>query len=569
MSTRASFAAAPLLLLALLVAAPLAAQGSGPPPEIATAQSQLAAGDAKAAVATLETLFAKQPQPPPTAQLLFGDALRQAGQIDRALAAYLAVPPQARVVHAQGLFRAAILEAARGRREQALGLVEKLGAGGVFDMDLLREAPELAPFQTDPRFAAAMFSPDDFAEPFVEKVKVIHQWQGEAKGDQFSWIARSIPDVDGDGVREIVTSAPTQGASGQTPGPGRVYLYSGRSGKLEWAVTGEAGEALGTGLEGAGDVDRDGAADVVAGAPGTQRAYVLSGRDGRRLRTLVPPQADAGFGQSASGVGDQNGDGHADVAVGAPGGPPSAGAPAAPAKGRAYVFSGKDGSLLLTLEGDRDGDSFGSIVSGAAGPRGNFLVVGAPSAGPRSTGRVYVYRGLSKETHFLIDSDETGAALGAMFVSVVGDIDADGTADVYASDFANAAKGPSTGRVYVHSGRDGRRLLTLTGETARDAFGVGSADVGDLDRDGHDDLVLGAWQHASAAPSGGKIYVFSGKDGRLLRSFTGRVPGETLGFDAAGAGDVDGDGVVDLLVTSSWSNVKGFRSGRMYVISGR
>ena len=567
MSPRARLALAPALLLALALGSlPLAGQGA-PPPEIAAAQAQLAAGDAKAAVATLEALLAKQPQPPPAARLLLGDALRQAGDPERALAAYLAVPPQARMAHAQALFRAATLEAERGRREQALGLVERLAAGGAFDMDLLRTTPELASLQNDPRFAAAMFSPDDFANPFVEKVRVIHEWVGEAKGDQFSWIARGIPDVDGDGAREVVTSAPTHGAGVQASGPGRVYLYSGRTGKLLWSVTGQGEEGLGTGLEGAGDVDRDGAADVIAGAPGGERAYVYSGRDGRELRVLAPPQTEPGFGGAASGVGDLNGDGHADVVVGSPGAPGAAGAAAT--KGRAHVFSGKDGALLLTLEGERDGDGFGSIVSGAAGARGAFVVVGAPSAGERSTGRVYVYRGLSRSPHFVIEADETGAALGAMFVSVVGDVDGDGTADVSASDYTNSAKGPATGRVYVHSGRDGKRLLTLTGEAAGDGFGIGAPQVGDVDRDGHDDLILGAWQHASGAPSGGKIYVFSGKDGRVLRSFTGRVPGETLGFDATGVGDVDGDGATDFLVTSSWSNVRGFRSGRMYVISGR
>ena len=564
MSPRARLVLAPTLLLALaLGSAPLAGQGA-PPPEMAAAQAQLAAGDAKAAVATLDAFFAKQPQPPPAARLLLADALRQAGDLERALATYLEVPSQARMVHAQALFRAATLEAGRGRREQALGLVERLAAGGVFDMDLLRTTPELAALQEDPRFAAAMFSPDDFKDPFVEKVRVIHEWVGEAKGDQFSWIARGIADVDGDGAREVVASAPTHGAAGQASGPGRVYLYSGRTGKMIWSVTGQGQEGLGTGLEGAGDVDRDGAADVVAGAPGGERAYVYSGRDGRQLRVLAPPQAEPGFGGAASGVGDQNGDGHADVVVGSPGAPG-----AAATKGRAYVFSGKDGALLLTLEGERHGDGFGSIVSGTAGPRGAFVVVGAPSAGERSTGRVYVYRGLSRSAHFVIESDETGAALGAMFASVVGDVDGDGTADVFASDYTNAAKGPATGRVYVHSGRDGKRLLTLTGEAAGDGFGIGAPEVGDVDRDGHDDLVLGAWQHASGAPSGGKIYVFSGKDGRVLRTFTGRVPGETLGFDATGVGDVDGDGATDYLVTSSWSNVRGFRSGRMYVISGR
>jgi hypothetical protein len=90
-----------------------------------------------------------------------------------------------------------------------------------------------------------------------------------------------------------------------------------------------------------------------------------------------------------------------------------------------------------------------------------------------------------------------------------------------------------------------------------------------VNRDGFDDLVIGAWQYAAAAPSGGKVYLYSGKDGSLLRTITGRVPGETLGFDATGAGDVDGDGVIDLLLTSSWSNVNGFRSGRMFIISGK
>jgi len=156
-----------------------------------------------------------------------------------------------------------------------------------------------------------------------------------------------------------------------------------------------------------------------------------------------------------------------------------------------------------------------------------------------------------------------------MFTSVVGDVDGDRVPDVYAADFSNSARGPATGRVYVHSGADGRRLHALTGEGPGDGFGIGSADVGDVNRDGFDDLLVGAWQFSGAAPSGGKVYLYSGKDGTLLRAITGRVPGETFGFDASGVGDVNGDGVPDLLLTSTWSNIKGFRSGRMYLISGK
>jgi hypothetical protein len=547
-----------------------------PPPEIARAQAQLQGGEVDAAIATLESFRAARAtaQPPATqpnparpgaaqADLLLGDAYRRKGEHARALAAYEAVPALPRPLRAQATYGAALSHASRGSGDDALRLLGELAAGGVFDMDLARAAPELEKLRADPRFQAAMFAPEDFTRPFVEPVRILHEWVGETKGDQFSWIARAIGDVDRDGVRDVVTSAPTYGAEGQPNGPGRVYLYSGRSGKLLWTQTGQAGENLGSGLEGAGDVNADGVPDVVAGAPGSDRAYVYSGLDGRVLLTLTGQQGE-GFGGAASGAGDQNADGHADVVIGA-----AASNAAGPGAGRAYVFSGKDGSSLLVLDGEAAGDAYGSIVDGARSAQGVFLLVGAPGAGPTDRGRVYVHPGLARTPKFVVEADETGVALGAMFTSVVGDVDGDGVADVYAADFSNAALGPSTGRGYVHSGRDGRRLLTLTGEGAGEGFGIGSGDVGDVDEDGHDDLLLGAWQHASAAGSGGKIYLFSGKDGRLLRTITGRVPGETLGFDAAGIGDVDGDGVVDLLVTSSWSNVKGYRSGRMFVLSGK
>jgi hypothetical protein len=553
-----------LISATLVVLSGLNAGAQGParvPAEVTAAQAALQAGLVDSAVRTLEAFFDRNPSAT-AGRLLLGNAYARKGELDKAVDAYAKVT-QPRPARLQAMFLTAAIHARRGRADDALALLTQLKASGAFDMDLARSSADFGALQKDPRFDAAMFRPQDFDHPFVEPVRILHEWRGETKGDQFSWIARGIGDVDGDGISDIVTSAPTFGANGRPTGRGRIYVYSGRSGALLWERTGEEGENLGTGLEGAGDVDRDGAPDVIAGAPGSGRAYVYSGRDGKTLLTLIGTTQER-YGASAAGAGDQNGDGYPDLIVGAP-----SNNAAGTGAGRTYVVSGKDGSVLATLDGEKAGDAFGSIVAGRRSGRATPILVGAPGAGANGRGAVYAFDHLTPKPAFVIQSDSTGAALGGMFTSLVGDVDGDKVPDVYASDFSNSAKGPATGRVYVHSGADGHRLYTLTGEHTGDGFGIGSADVGDVNRDGFDDLVIGAWQYSAVAQSGGKVYIYSGKDGSLLRAITGRVPGETLGFDATGVGDIDGDGVVDLLLTSSWSNVNGFRSGRMFVISGK
>lgn len=430
------------------------------------------------------------------------------------------------------------------------------------DMTQIGNDPDAEPIRKDPRFRELFPSDSEYAHPFVEPARILQDWHGEAAGDQFGWIARNAGDLDHDGVNDVTTSSPTSTIGGANAG--RVFAYSTKSGRLLWARDGEPGAQLGLGIEAAGDVNHDGTPDVIAGAPGAGKAFVYSGKDGATLLTLTAENPSDGFGRHVSDLGDVNHDGYADVLVGAP----NNGANGANS-GRAYLFSGKDGSVLLRLTGEAAGDNFGSTVAGAIRGRMTWILVGAGAAGPNHTGRTYVYEGLKDTPAFIIESDSTGAAQGAMFISVVGDVDQDGTADIYSSDWPNSARGRSTGRIYVYSGKTGRPLLTLTGENAGDGFGIGVADMGDINRDGNDDLVIGAWQFAGAAPSGGKIYVYSGKDGSLIRTLTGQVPGETLGFDATGLGDVNGDSVPDMLVTSAWSAINGTRSGRVLVVSGK
>ncbi len=547
-------------LLALPAPTALRAQASAPPAgaSIPAAMSHLYSGNAAGAAKMLEGITAAEPQNV-SAWRLLALCYRKSGDLDRARAAYgraMVLEPKS----ATTMFNLAGVYALQGQTDSAFALLARARSSHNYDMTQLEVDSAYISLRSDARYKPLLPTPADFANPFVENVKVLLEIDGDSAGDQFGWIARDIGDVDHDGAHDFVTSAPTKYVGGENAG--RVSVYSSRTGKLLWSADGKPGEQLGTGVESAGDVNGDGVQDVIAGAPYSGRAYVYSGKDGHTLFTLRAENDSDAFGQHVSSAGNVDHDGHADFMVGAPSN--NVGGPGA---GRAYLYSGKDGHLLLTLTGERAGDAFGSTVGGYSDAKRTLLIVGAPAAGSGKVGRTYVYDGLSQKPQFIIESDSTGRALGAMFVSVMGDVNGDGIPDVYASDFTNGAKGPSTGRIYVHSGRDGKRLLTLTGEGAGEGFGIGPGKTGDVDHDGHADLVVGSWQYSTAATSGGRVYLYSGRDGHLIKTYTDRIPGDTFGFDAVGIGDVDGNGDVDFLLTAAWSGVHGNHSGRIFIVS--
>ena len=145
--------------------------------------------------------------------------------------------------------------------------------------------------------------------------------------------------------------------------------------------------------------------------------------------------------------------------------------------GRAAVYSGADGKMLWQFVGNRPGQRLGETVGGGFDGRRIVLMVGAPGVG-----ETLVFHADSAAPWRTLKGEVSRGSFGGMFMSLVGDVDADGIQDLYVSDWQDNARGPARGRIYVYSGADLSRLLTMSGEAPGDGFGIGSAEAGDSQR---------------------------------------------------------------------------------------
>ncbi len=396
---------------------------------------------------------------------------------------------------------------------------------------------------------------------FVECTRRIATFTGEGAGDQFGWVSAAVPDIDGDGVQELLTSAPFRSTT--RAGSGRIYLYSGKTGVELFQVNGiRQAENLGISVSAAGDVNNDGVEDIVAGGPGSPTrpglARVRSGFDGSAIWTASPGSVGDGFGASVTGVGDVDGDDYDDVAVGAP-----LDSTAAANAGRVYILSGFDMSVLWTIDGEATGDQFGSgmgVLGDVNGDGKAELAVGAMNGGPGNRGKVSVYDLQTRTRLYARQPDTSGANYGQYFVYAVGDVNNDTWPDLYVSDFADSG---GRGKAYIYSGPTGALLWKLQGQLG-DGFGIGR-DAGDVDFDGFDDILLASWTNSTGAVRAGKADVFSGRTGAKLRTITSTTPNETLGFDAHGIGDADGDGHPDFVLTAAGNTAS---RGIVYLVAG-
>ena len=414
-------------------------------------------------------------------------------------------------------------------------------------------------------------------------------------GDRSGWSVSSAGDVNGDGYDDLIIGAYVADPNGDSNAGETYVIYGGAS------------------------------------APGTGGRLNLSTLDGTDGFILNGIDADDRSGWSVSSAGDVNGDGYDDLIIGAsyadPNGDRSGetyvvyGGASAPGTDGVLDLGALDGSGGFILNGIDAVDISGNSVSSAGDVNGDGyddLIIGANGADPNgdnAAGETYVvYGGASAPgTNGVLDLSDLDGTNGFIFngidagdnsgrsVSSAGDVNGDGYDDlIMGARWADPNGDNGAGETYVVYGGasapgtngaldlsdlDGTNGFILNGIDARDFSGFSVSSAGDINGDGYDDLIIGAYEAdpggdsdagetylvygGANAPGTGGVLDLSDLDGTNGFILSGIDGGDQSGRSVSSAGDVNGDGYDDLIIGARRAGPNGNReAGESYVVYG-
>ncbi|MDY7078932.1 MAG: integrin alpha, partial [Chloroflexota bacterium] len=425
-------------------------------------------------------------------------------------------------------------------------------------------------------------------------------WTAESKqaSAYFGYSVSTAGDVNDDGYADVIVGA--YGYEDGQANEGRAYVYTGTVDGLgatpDWTADGDQVSAyFGYAVSTAGDVNDDGYDDVIVGAPGYDDGQTNEGRatvyfgsstgitTGAAGWTADGDQAGAYFGRSVSTAGDVNGDGYADVIVGAPyydDGQTS--------EGRAYAYYGTADGLSATPDWTAEGDQayayFGMSVSAAGDVNDDGygdVIVGAYGYenGQAYEGRASVYHGAADELSARPDWTAEGNQPYAYFgyaVSAAGDVNDDGYGDVIVGAPYYDDGQANEGRAYVYTGTvSGLSTMpdwTAESDQVNGYFGRSVSTAGDVNDDGYDDVIVGAHGYGDGQAYEGRAFVYTGTASGL-----GTTPDWTaesgqayayFGYSVSTAGDVNDDGYADVVAGAPYYDDDQTNEGRVYVYTG-
>ncbi len=395
--------------------------------------------------------------------------------------------------------------------------------------------------------------------------RLLRSWAGEMTDAKFGSDCADLGDVDGDGIHDLAIGAPEQDIAAGAEA-GRLYVYSGASGALLWSKDGpDKSNWFSYAISEVGDLNADNVMDVVVGTANRNYVQVLSGADGSLIHFIHGDANTGNLGNQVAGLGDLNHDGIADLVVAAPGANYNG-----TSSGSIFLYSGADAQLLQRLDGSSPDVLLGFRVSSASDlNQDGFCDLLAMDLGRRGPdyGTVWVYSGQDRSVLFGLSGEKSGDLFG-FGMARVGDLDFDGVTELVIGAIEwNASCPTEEGYAKVSSGKDGSLRKRFEGLADRDEFGVGISGVGDVNRDGAPDFLVGAFQpECDPLPAGsGYSFLYSGRTLQALYQFVGREDNIDFGFSSTGLGDVNADGFSDYVITALCFDAC---RGEVYLYSG-